>query len=231
MVTSQTRLDLNRDPRMQRGEVAEQLFRRLHPLMSWLAALFVLVVVGDTIVRDESPFATLFTVAGWAIWAIFVIEFSIRLYLAPSRPSFLRSNWWQVAFLLLPFLALLRALMALRIARASRILSAAVRGTRSAASELRSRLLTVGAVTVMVILLAANVLFEFAGIQPYGRALHDAALATITGEPVSGDRSVAQIMDVVLALYSVVIFAAVAGALGAFFLENRRAAGGTGPER
>jgi voltage-gated potassium channel len=189
--------------------------------MGWLAAVFVLVLVGDTIVAGESPFATLFTVAGWVIWAIFVLDFVVRMLVAPSTTRFFKRNWWQVLFLVLPFLALFRFLMALRIARAGRLLSAAVRGTRSAATSLRSRLMTVGAVTVMVVLLAANVLFEFAGVEPYSTALHAAALATITGEPVPSDTGVAHILGVVLALYSVIVFAAIAGSLGAFFLEKR----------
>ena len=203
-------------------ELAERIFVRLHPFMAWLAAVFVLVLVGDAIVGDDSPFATIFTVAGWVIWAIFALDFLVRMVAAPSTAHFLRRNWWQVLFLVLPFLALFRFLMALRVARAGRLLSAAVRGTRSAAAGLRSRLATIGAVTVMVILLAANVLFEFGGVAPYSQALHAAALATIAGEPTGASRGAAQAMDVVLALYSVVIFAAVAGALGAFFLEGDR---------
>lgn len=200
---------------------AELLFARLHPLMSWLAAIFVLVLVGDAIVRNESPFATIFTVAGWLIWGIFVVEFIARLVLAPSTLAFLRSNWWQLVFLLLPFLALFRFLMALRVARAARLLSAAVRGTRSAATQLRSRLVGIAAVTVMVVLLAANVLFEFGEVRPYTLALHDASMAAITGEPISGDSGPKQVMDIALGLYSVIVFATVAGALGAFFLERR----------
>lgn len=205
----------------RREEVAEAVFVRLHPVMGWLAALFVLVIVGEAVVRDESPFAAIFTVAGWLIWGVFILDFVVRAVLAPSVSAFLRRNWWQIVFLVLPFLALFRFLMALRVARAGRLVSAAVRGARSAAGNLRSRLATVGAVTLIVILLAANVLFEFGGVDRYGDALHAAALATIAGEPVGASNGVAKVMDVVLALYSVVVFAAVAGSLGAFFLERR----------
>ncbi len=189
--------------------------------MAWLAGVFVLVIVGDTIVGDESPFATAFTVAGWVIWATFVVDFVLRLILAGDRRAFLGRNWWQVVFLVLPFLALFRFLMALRLARAGRAVSAIVRGTRSATMKLRNRLFAVAAVTVMVVLLGANLLFELGGIRPYSTALHDAALATITGEPVSRDTPVAHVLEIVLALYSVVVFAAVAGTVGAFFLERR----------
>jgi voltage-gated potassium channel len=196
------------------------LFVRLHTVMGWLAGLFVLVLVGDTIVADESPFATIFSAAAWIIWAIFVVDFVTRLVLATSKKTFLKASWWQVVFLALPFLAMFRFLLAVRMARAGRLLSAAVRGTRSATANLRSRLATVAAVTVMIVLLAANVLYELGGIKPYSTALYAAALATIMGEPVAHGTAITQIMDVVLALYSVIVFATVAGSLGAFFLER-----------
>lgn len=189
--------------------------------MGWLAGVFVLVIVGDAVVRGESPFATIFTVAGWIIWGVFVLDFVVRLMIAPSRTSFFARNWWQLLFLVLPFLALFRFLMALRVARAGRLLSAVVRGTRSAAQNLRSRLAIVAAITVMVVLMGANVLFEFGGVTPYADALHAAALATITGEPIRDPNGVAKVMHLLLALYSVVVFASVAGSLGAFFLERR----------
>ena len=208
-------------PEHRRDRLAHEIFLRLNPLMGWLAVVFILVIVGDAMVESESPYATIFTVSGWLIWAIFVVDFAVRLRIAPSTANFLRKNWWQVLFLILPFLAFFRFFIAIRVARAGRLLSAAVRGTRSAASNLRNRLSTAGAVTVIVILLSANVLFEFGNVRPYGDALRAAALATIAGEPTSGDTAIAKVLDVVLALYSVVIFGAVAGSVGAFFLERR----------
>lgn len=201
---------------------AESLFERLHPAMAWLAALFVLVVVGETIVAHETPFATIFTVCGWAIWGIFVLEFFLRASLAGDIRAFLQANWWQLIFLALPFVALLRFFMAFRVARAGRLVSAVVRGGRSAAASLRSRLATVAASTVLIVLIAANVLYEFGNLRPYAAALHDSAMATITGEPISGSSGVKEVMDVVLAPYSVAVFAAVAGTLGAYFLEQER---------
>lgn len=205
----------------ERERFVEVLFARLHPLMAWLAALFVVVLVGDALVGNESPFATIFTVAGWIIWGAFVVEFVLRLAIAPSKRDFLRRHWWQVVFLLLPFLALFRFFMAIRVARAGRLLSAAVRGTRSAAAALGTRVSTVAAISVMVILISANVLFEFGGIEPYARALHAAAMATISGTAIPTGNSVSDVMEVVLALYSVAILGAVAGSLGAYFLERK----------
>jgi voltage-gated potassium channel len=68
---------------------------------------------------------------------------------------------------------------------------------------------------------ASQLLFVAETFTDYGRALHGAALATVTGEPLAADGAVARVLEVVLAIYSVVVFATLAGALGAFFLQKR----------
>jgi voltage-gated potassium channel len=55
----------------------------------------------------------------------------------------------------------------------------------------------------------------------YASALHGAALATVTGEPLSAEGGIARAVEVVLAVYSVAVFATLAGALGAYFLARR----------
>ena len=78
--------------------------------------------------------------------------------------------------------------------------------------------------TAIVVFAAADLLVEFGRIHPYGAALHAAALAAINGEPTGSTVGVAQVLDVALALYAVVFFASLAGIVGAFFVESRRAA-------
>ncbi len=70
-------------------------------------------------------------------------------------------------------------------------------------------------------LTSSQLLFEFAGYDTYTAALHEAALAAVTGEPLHGGEGIARVMEVVLAVYSVVIFASLAGMLGAFFVGHR----------
>ncbi|PWR07640.1 hypothetical protein DKT69_34410 [Micromonospora sicca] len=57
----------------------------------------------------------------------------------------------------------------------------------------------------------------------YGKALHDVTLTTISGEPLTATDTFAQVLELVLAAYSAVVFATLAGALGAFFLSRQRA--------
>lgn len=208
-------------PPTERERIAQQIFERLHRVMAWFSVVFVLVVLGDAFVPHEGRADDVLTGVGWFIWGIFVTEYLARLVIAPSTADFLKRNWWQVIFLALPFFAFLRIVLALRVARAGRLVSAAVRGRRTAGQKLSSRVGWLGALTVIVVLFGANVLYEFGEVTPFGRALHDAAMAAIGGEPVAQPSAVVAILNVLLVLYSVVVFATLAGALGAYFFEHR----------
>lgn len=123
----------------------------------------------------------------------------------------------------MPFLRLARAAGLLRAARGGGVVAAAVRGSRSAGRLLTDRLAWLAVVTVTIIVAAGQLLVLTCSYRCYGKALHDVALTTITGEPLSATDTFAQILEVVLAAYSVVVFGTLAGALGAFFLSRERA--------
>lgn len=198
----------------------EGLARRLDRPMGVLGLVFVLVVLGQSLARDAWLVATL-TVVGWLFWAVFVAEFAFRALRARDRRRFWARNWWQVLFLVLPFLRFARALTLLRAARVGGVLSAAVRGSRSAGRLLSGRVGWLSAVTGVVVLASSQLLYVLGAYDSYGRALHDAALATVIGEPLTAGHGAARFLEVVLAVYSVAVFATLAGALGAFFLEQR----------
>lgn len=100
-----------------------------------------------------------------------------------------------------------------------RVLSAAVRGSRSAGRLLSGRVAWLVVVTGVVVLAASQLLYVTGSYEHYHDALHDAALATVTGEPLSATDGFARVLEVLLAVYSVAVFATLAGALGAFFLR------------
>jgi voltage-gated potassium channel len=205
---------------------AEGLARRLDKPMGALGLVFVLVVLGQSLAR-EPWLVTSLTVIGWACWAVFVAEFAWRAVRAADRRRFWARNWWQVLFLALPFLRFARALVLLRAARVGGVLSAAVRGSRSAGRLLSSRIGWLTAVTGVVVLASSQVLYVLGAYESYGPALHDAALATVTGQPLGAEQGFARFLEVVLAVYSVAVFATLAGALGAFFLERPSPPGST----
>lgn len=205
---------------MRRGESpAEELARRLDRPMGVLGLLFVLVVTGQLLATSPG-WSLALSVTGWVLWAVFVAEFALRAYVARDQRQFWRRNWWQVLFLALPFLRFARALRLLRTARIGGVLSATVRGSRSAGRLLSGRVGWLGVVTGVVVIGTSQLLYVTKTFTDYGQALHGAALATVTGEPLSADGALARVVEVVLAIYSVAVFATLAAALGAFFLQR-----------
>ncbi len=201
------------------GRESEGLARRLDRPMSVLGLVFVLVVLGQSLAR-EAWLVTTLTVVGWVLWAVFVAEFTLRAVRAADRRRFWARNWWQLVFLAVPFLRFARALTVLRAARVGGILSAAVRGSRSAGRLLSGRVGWLAGVTGVVVLAVSQLLYVTGEYDSYATALHQTALATITGEPLAAGGALARVVEVVLAVYSVAVFATLAGALGAYFLQR-----------
>lgn len=205
----------------RREAVSDLIAERLDRPMAALGVIFLLVVFGEGLAVEGSGLATALLVAGWVLWSVFVAEFVVRIYIAPSKTRFLKKNWWQVLLLALPFLRFIRVLRVLRAARASRVVSSAVRATRSARDALTARLGWLAAATIIIVLTSSQLLFEFGSSENYAEALHDAVYAAVVGQPMTDDSSFARVMELLLAVYSVVIFATLAGTLGAYFLERR----------
>lgn len=219
---------------MAQGDTdAEILARRLDRPMGALGLLFLFVVLGQNLATNPT-LATALAVAGWVLWAVFVAELALRWYVAEDQARFWRRNWWQVVFLAVPFLRFARAaslLRAGRVARVGGVLTSAVRGSRSAGRLLTGRIGWLAVLSGVVIMASSQLLYVVGSIESYADALHAAAMATISGEPLPTDDGVSRVLEVVLATYSVAVFATLAGALGAYFLERPRElrAAPTGP--
>lgn len=212
----------------ERLDSAELLASRLDRPMGYLGLIFLFVVLGQLLVT-ELRWVLALNIAGWVFWVIFVGEFLLRAFIAHFHVRFWKRNWWQVIFLLVPFLRFFRALQSLRLVRMVRltrltraggILSAGVRGSRSAGRLLSSRIGTLAAVTLVVILAASQLLYAFETSAGYGTVFYETALATITGSGFTNQSVLARFVHVVLATYSVAVFATLAGSLGAFFLKG-----------
>ena len=203
---------------------AEALARRLDKPMGALGLLFVFVVLGQALTTSPGLAGAL-TVAGWVLWSAFVAELALRAYVARDQRRFWARNWWQVVFLAVPFLRFARVLTLLRAARLGGVVTAAVRGSRSAGRLLSGRIAWLAVVTGLVVLASSQLLYLGGIYDSYADALHDSAMATVTGHPLSAEGGVARMAEVVLAVYSVAVFATLAGALGAYFLRP-----GTGDE-
>lgn len=193
--------------------------------MGILGVVFLFVVLGQLIATGEALVVGL-SIAGWVLWAVFVAEFLLRASIARFQRKFWKRNWWQVVFLLVPFLRFFRALQGLRLIRLARlgrmggIVSASVRGTRSAGRLLSSRIGWLLAVTAVVALGSSQLLYAAGYYESYADALYEAALTTVTGSGLSPEDGFPRVVHILLAVYSVAVFATLAGTLGAFFLRG-----------
>jgi voltage-gated potassium channel len=100
------------------------------PMMALALAIIPLLVV-PLLVDLPSGAETTFFALDWLIWVAFVLEYGIRLYLAPNKRHFVSHNVIDLLFVLIPFL---RPLRILRSARAFALL----RATRGAVVLLRA---------------------------------------------------------------------------------------------
>lgn len=205
---------------------AEALARRLDKPMGIIGVIFLFVVLGQLLATEPATLTAL-AIVGWLFWLVFVAEFLLRAYIAGFGSDFWRKSWWQLIFLLVPFLRFFRALQALRLVRVARlarygsIVSAGVRGSRSAGRLLGSRIGWLCAVTVVVILASSQLLYVTGEHSSYSEALFESAMAAITGTGITGTSNFSRIIQVLLAVYSVAVFATLAGTIGAYFLRKK----------
>jgi voltage-gated potassium channel len=209
----------------ERAELARALDRWLEwPLiilaLAWLALLVVELVQG------LDPFLTR---VGEVIWAIFIVDFVVRLVLAPDRTRYLRSQWLTIISLLLPavrVLRIFRILRAVRGLRLVRIIGSMNRGMQSLGRTMRRRGLPyVAALTLVVLVTGAAGMYAFENdhqaraFTGYAEALWwTAMLLTTIGSEYWPKTPEGRALALVLSLYALGILGYVAATLSSFFI-------------
>lgn len=199
--------------------------------MAWLGVVFALLVGYGLVVEDLAPGTRrALEVAGWAIWAVFLAEYGVKLWLAPSRRRFLRRHWLPAVALLVPTLRVLRLLRLVRLGRAlpaARVASSSYRVAGTARRVTRSRIGYLTGVTAVVGIAAAELVYLFERGRPGFESFGDAlvwAFATVLGlqaDPVP-ESVPGRVVMLAGFVYGVVVVAALAGVLGAYFVDTRR---------
>ena len=183
--------------------------------------------------RGLSPLLTTLTTI---IWVIFIIDFAIRLALAPDRSDYLRGNWLSVLSLLVPALRVFRiarAVRVLRFARATRgvrlvrVVGSLNRGMRALGRTMERRgLVYAVALTVLVTLGGAAGMYAFESELPDGRGLDDypsalwwtAMIMTTLGSEYWPQTPEGRVLCVLLALYAFGVFGYLTASLASFFI-------------
>lgn len=110
-----------RDPQRTLHRQRERLLQRVeHALdgpMVVLGFVWLALVVVD-LVRGLGPLLHLLSNV---IWGVFVLNFALEFWLAPSKRAYLRRNWLTALSLLAPALRMLRIVRLARAMRAARV--------------------------------------------------------------------------------------------------------------
>ena len=213
----------------ERWTVLEDLDDWLRLPMAVLSPAWLFIVVAE-LVWGEGGLLTTF---GLVIWVVFLIEFVVRLLLAPGKLVFLRHNWLTLLSLLLPALRVFRALRLFRAARALRrlrlvrIVGTANRSMKALRTALhRRRFGYVAGLTVLIVLLGAAGMMNFeparevpGGFASYGHALWwTAMLVTSIGSdfwPVTTD---GRVLTLLLSTYGLAVFGYITASFASFFV-------------
>lgn len=212
-----------------RERLATLLERRLDIPMAVLAAVWAGLVAYELVAPREA--VTTLTVISNVIWAIFALELGAKLIVSGHPGRFLVRHWPSVLFLLLPALRMLRvvrAVRAFRVLPAARVVGSSYRAVGTAKGLLAGRLQFLLAMTGVVVFGSGQLLFVLergreGALTSLGDALWWSANIAISSnlvyQPVT---LVGRLLSIVLSGYAVVVFASVAAALGAFFMESRQ---------
>lgn len=191
----------------------------------WLALLIAELVWGESLS---------FEILGTVIWAIFIVDFSVELVLAPHKLAYLRSNWLPAISLLIPALRIFRVFRVVRMLRPARVgrslrlfrvVSTLNRGMRALGASLRRRGFGyVLALTVLVEFAGAAGMYSFergvpGGLDGYGEALWWTAMVLTTmGSQYWPQTLEGRVLCVFLALYAFAVFGYVTATLATFFI-------------
>jgi voltage-gated potassium channel len=218
--------------RADKAEALERFERQTALPMLILALAIIPLLLIPTIFELSEGAETTFIALDWFIWAAFLVEYGIRLYLAPNKTRFIASNKIDLVVIALPFLRPLRVVRsarALRVLRAARGATFLIRGIKAAQDVLtRHKLNYVLTITLVAIVAGAFMVeaFERDALDSNIQSVPDAiwyAITTVTtvgyGDrfPVTaGGRAVA----VVLMVLGIAVFGFLAGSLASFFFER-----------
>lgn len=217
----------------ERWELLGHIQALLEPVMVGLGLVFLaLLFVDYGGILIGTPHAALLSRTMLVIWGIFVLDFGLRLIVAPDKTTFLRTNWLTVISLAIPFLRPFRALRALRAIRSInlvRLLGGVNRGMRIVRRISRGHQFAyVALLTVLVVVAGAVGAWFFdrghpgATILNFGDALwwSSTLITTISNEqyPVTLE---ARILALLMRIYAVSVFGFITATIASYLVEQR----------
>jgi len=197
-----------------------------------LAVLWLPVLIVPLVARIPASAADALVAIDYLVWAAFVVEYLVKLFLAPSRWKFARRHIIDLVVIVVPALRPLRLLRLLRVmtfARAGLILASALKRARELLTHHGLHFVLLAVLAIVVAGSAAEFAFEQhargANIHTFGDALWWAIVTVTTvgyGDkyPVTaGGRGVA----VVLMLTGIGLVGVLSATVASYFVGQQAA--------
>ncbi len=207
-----------------RADALERFERYTAVPMMVLAIVIVPLLVLPLMVDVSQGTRSTFVAVEWFIWAIFLLEYGVRFYLAPEKWTFVKSNKIDLLVIIAPFL---RPLRVLRAVRAAVFLGRAVDAVKDVLT--RHKLHYALAVTVVVVVASGLLVYSVEREAAEGniQSVPDGlwwAVTTVTTVGY-GDRfpttALGRGVGVVLMIVGIALFGFLAGSLASFFVDQR----------
>jgi voltage-gated potassium channel len=228
---SNPKLIEKQDLERERSEVLQQLEDWLETPMVVLGFAWLLLFIIE-LIWGLNP---LLQAVSTTIWIIFILDFLLKVVVAPRKLSYIKSNWLTVFSLMLPALRTFRIVLlvrALRTARAVRglrllgVMTRTNRGMRALGASVNRRGFGyVVALTAIVTLVGSAGMYAFenevadGSLNNYSTALWwTAMLMTTMGSEYWPKTPEGRVLCFVLALYAFAVFGYVTATLATFFI-------------
>ena len=227
------------DPLTSESEARRERWHALAGLESWLERpmqLLGFVWLAMLVVELTRGLSPVLTTVSTVIWVVFILDFALRLALAPARMAYLKTNWLSALSLLVPALRVLRIARVARVVRLApaarglrlvRVISSINRTMRALGRTMSRRGLGyVVTLTVIVTLLGAAGLYAFERELPDGQGLADfqtalwwtGTIMTTMGTDYWPRTGAGRVLCLLLGLYAFAVFGYVTAALASFFI-------------
>jgi voltage-gated potassium channel len=203
------------------------------PMLVLSLAIIPLLVV--PLVADLSPAVeTAVFAVDWIIWALFAAEYGVRLFLAPAKGRFVRSNVIDLVVVVIPFLRPLRVARSTRLIRllsAARIGAFLARALHAVRVVLVRHNLGYSLLAVLFLTFGAGVAVWAVEADEPNRNIENVAdglwwaITTLTTVGYGNRFPTSPLgrgIAAVLMLIGVGVFGLLAASLASFFLERRR---------
>lgn len=216
----------NQELKIQKLKLLKSLDKFLEGPMIFLSLLWLILLIIE-LIYSLNNFLQLATSI---IWIIFILDFTLKLILAPKKIAYIKHNWLTVLSLIVPALRLFkifRVVRLLRFARGSRLLrviSSVNRGMKSLNATMQRRGFSyIMVLTIVITFAGAAGMFAFenkpGGLQTYGEALWWTIMLLISvGSAYWPETIEGRTLCILLGLYGFTVFGYITATLASFFV-------------